>query len=224
MWLWHLLLHGSCHDQWFGRNPNHSVQWNPWYHSHYGHRNMPQYCNWTNTPITYNSSFTHCSANTDPNAHLHIRARSFRNTGQDAFLIVGYFVPTHPATIPWPLPQLILNIKLQREYAQRVRDIKHGVFTPLVLSATGGMGHEATTFYKRLAYGITLKEDKPYSSVIGWIGCRLWFSILCSAILCIRGTWSSCHHPIHGCNIALATSQGCVPLLENYFLSVYLLY
>ena len=41
----------------------------------------------------------------------------------------------------------------KREYAQRVREVEHGVFTPLVLSTTGGMGREATTFYKRSADG-----------------------------------------------------------------------
>ena len=39
-------------------------------------------------PLT-NESFTHSSANTDPNACLDIRARSFRSTGQDAFF--GWF-------------------------------------------------------------------------------------------------------------------------------------
>ena len=34
----------------------------------------------------------------------------------------------------------------KKEYAQRVREVEHGVFTPLVLSATGGMGREAATF------------------------------------------------------------------------------
>ena len=39
----------------------------------------------------------------------------------------------------------------KREYGQRVLDVEHGALTPLVLSTTGGMGREATTFYKRLA-------------------------------------------------------------------------
>ena len=39
----------------------------------------------------------------------------------------------------------------KREYGQRIREVERGVFTPLVLSTTGGMGREVTTFYKRLA-------------------------------------------------------------------------
>ena len=30
-----------------------------------------------------------------------------------------------------------------------MHEVEHGVFTPLVLSTTGGMGREATVFYKR---------------------------------------------------------------------------
>ena len=99
----------------------------------------------------------------------------------------------------------------KREYAQRVREVEHGVFTPLVLSATGGMGREAATFYKRLADGISRKEGKEYSVVMGWIRCRLSFAILRSAILCIRGSRSSRHRQVNELNIALAASEGCIP-------------
>ena len=47
-------------------------------------------------------------------------------------------------------------------YRVRIREVEHGVFTPFVLSTTGGMGREATTFYKRLADTITQKRQHPY--------------------------------------------------------------
>ena len=40
-------------------------------------------------------------------------------------------------------------------YEQRIREVEHSSFTPLVLSATGGLAVEATTFYKRLAACLT---------------------------------------------------------------------
>ena len=64
-----------------------------------------------------------------------------------------------------------LRVNKKREYAQRVREVEHGVFTPLVLSTTGGIGREAATFYKRLADEISTKEQKQYSVVMGWIRC-----------------------------------------------------
>ena len=41
---------------------------------------------------------------------------------------------------------------------------KHERETPLVLAATGGLGVEATTFYKRLASKLSQKWDSPYST------------------------------------------------------------
>ena len=79
-------------------------------------------------------------------------------------------------------------------YEQRVREVEHSSFTTLVLSATGGMANEATTFYKRLASCLALKWDYPYSSTMSWLRCRLTFSLLRSAIQCIRGARSSCGH------------------------------
>ena len=38
------------------------------------------------------------------------------------------------------------NIKW-RTYGQRVREVEHASFTPIVMSATGGLAPEATTFY-----------------------------------------------------------------------------
>jgi hypothetical protein len=80
------------------------------------------------------------------------------------------------------------------EYEQRVREIEHASFTPLVLSATGGMANEAAVFYKRLASCLATKWDRPYSSTMSWLRCRLTFSLLRSAIQCIRGARSNCGH------------------------------
>ena len=52
------------------------------------------------------------------------------------------------------------------EYGHRVRDIEHGVFTPLVFSSTGGMGCEATVFYRRLADMLTTHWGQDYSQTI----------------------------------------------------------
>ena len=37
------------------------------------------------------------------------------------------------------------TIQSERSYGQRVRDIEHAVFTPRVLSTSGGMGRETIT-------------------------------------------------------------------------------
>ena len=80
----------------------------------------------------------------------------------------------------------------KRAYEQRVREIEHSSFTPLVLSATGGLANEAITFYKMLAMCLAIKWDYPYSSTMSWLCCHMMFSLLRSAIQCIRGARSSC--------------------------------
>ena len=83
------------------------------------------------------------------------------------------------------------ELEKKRAYQQRVQDIEHSSFTPLVLSVTGGMGVEATTFYKRLAALLSQKWDSPYSKTLCWLRCRLSFSLIRSALQAIRGARSS---------------------------------
>ena len=99
----------------------------------------------------------------------------------------------------------------KREQGQRIREVECGVFTPLVLSTTGGMGREATTFYKCLADMIAQKRQHPYPVVMGWLRCPLSFASLRASIMCIRGSRSSFHHLVYGSDITLATSEGLVP-------------
>ncbi len=85
---------------------------------------------------------------------------------------------------------LLRNHKNQkkRAYDQKVRDVEHSTFTPLVMSATGGLARQAVAFYKHLASLLSSKTNKSYSQTIR---CRLSFALLRSAIQCIRGARSS---------------------------------
>ena len=95
----------------------------------------------------------------------------------------------------------------KRAYESRIREVEHSSFTPLVFSATGGMGHEANIFYKRLASLLCEKWKDPYAAVLGWIRCRLSFCLLRSAIQCIRGARSSQGHYIRSAPVALVQSE-----------------
>ena len=76
-----------------------------------------------------------------------------------------------------------------------------------MFAATGGMGHEASTFYKRLASLLSDKWKEHYAVVLGWIRCRLSFCLLRSAIQCIRGARSSEGHYITSDPIDLIQSE-----------------
>ena len=155
------------------------------------------------------------SANTDDGARVDIRARGFWNRSQDAFFDVRVFYPNASSNRSANPSSAYRKHELakKREYGQRVREVEHGVFTPIILSTTGGMGKEAATFYKRLGDLIAQKRQKPYATVMGWLRCRLSFASLRASIMCIRGSRSSLHRPIqdYGSDITLATTEGRVP-------------
>ena len=96
----------------------------------------------------------------------------------------------------------------KRAYEQRVREVEHSSFTPLVLAATGGLGNEASSFYRRLASLLSQKWDTPYSTTQCWLRCRLAFSLLRSSIQAIRGARSSLGHAVRSpCAVDLITSE-----------------
>ena len=76
-------------------------------------------------------------------------------------------------------------------------------FILLVLSATGGMANEATTFFKRLA---SLLAEKWDSLTLCWLRCRLSFSLLRSTIQAIRSCTGHAAAP-HITAIDLITSE-----------------
>ena len=78
----------------------------------------------------------------------------------------------------------------KREYSERVKEVERGVFTPLVLSTTGGMARECMVFFKRVADAIAEKRKLHYSQVMGWFRCRTSFALIRSAIMVIRDSRS----------------------------------
>jgi len=100
----------------------------------------------------------------------------------------------------------------KRTYESRIREVEHSTFTPLVFSATKGMAHEATIFYKRLSNLLSEKWKEPYASVLGWARCHLSFCLLQSAIQRIRGSVETgSGQPGH----ILSRSSGSDPLHET---------
>ena len=93
-------------------------------------------------------SFRLASPNTDDGARLDVRASGFWNTRQDAFFDVRVFHPNAPSNSSRSLSAAYKKHEdeKKRTYGQRILEIEHSVFTPLILSASGGMGREAQTF------------------------------------------------------------------------------
>ena len=75
--------------------------------------------------------------------------------------------------------------------------MEHESFTPLVFSAVSRMGTAATVMYKRLASLLADKHAPSYSKTMSWIRCLLNFSLMRSAIRCIRGACSTSSRACH---------------------------
>ena len=115
------------------------------------------------------------SANTQDGARSDIVASGFwGGTFERAFFDVRVFNPFAPSTATYHQHE---NMK-KRQYEQRIREIEHASFTPLVFSITGGLGLAATVFYKCLASLLSEKWRQSYSVTMGWLHCRLSFSLL----------------------------------------------
>ena len=76
----------------------------------------------------------------------------------------------------------------EREYPERIRNVEHADFNPLVFTTAGGMGPQYHLVVKRLATAISDRRDIANSVVAGWLRCRLSFALLRTTLLCVRGT------------------------------------
>ena len=96
-------------------------------------------------------SLSHHSANTEDGARLDVAVYGFwGGRYEKAFVDVRVFNPSAQSNCHVPLSSIyrMYEQEKRRQYDQRVCEIEHATFTPLVLSTTGGMGRAATTFYK----------------------------------------------------------------------------
>ncbi len=148
-------------------------------------------------PMT-GESLSHRTANIEDQSRLDIAVCGFwGGRFEKAFFDVRVFNPSAQSNQQASLTSTYRRHELEkkRQYEQRIREVEHSTFTPLVLSSTGGMGRAATTFYKRLSSMLSERRDVPYSTMIRWVRCRLSFALLRASIMAIRGARSSRHRP-----------------------------
>ena len=64
--------------------------------------------------------------------------------------------------------------------------VEYGMFTPLVISATGRMGRESSKFYLELSELISEKKGSSYSIVATWMQQKVIFALIKSIGMCLR--------------------------------------
>ncbi len=111
---------------------------------------------------TNGEEFTGLSANAQDGARLDIAANGvWGGRFERTYFDVRVFNP-HAFSNRHPNCYRKHEMEKKRKYEQRIREVEHSSFTPLVMSATGGMANQATVFYKRLASSLAQKWYQPY--------------------------------------------------------------
>ena len=100
-------------------------------------------------PLT-GEQFSYRSANVEDEARLDVVAEGFWDHRQKPFFDVKVFNPLATTYSSTSLSQCYSRAELEkrRMYEERIREIEHGSFTPLVFSCSGGMGPLVTIVYK----------------------------------------------------------------------------
>ena len=150
-------------------------------------------------PLT-GESFSLRSTNIEDEAKVDIKAQELWNKrGSSTFFDVRVFNPYAPSNNKSTAAACyrMHEMEERRKYKRRVLDVEHGSFTPLVFSMSGGWGPSATVAFRRLASLISNKVSQPYSATLGFIA----FSLIDSAVMCLRGARSQIHNPSRDLNL-----------------------
>ena len=129
------------------------------------------------------------SANHQDMARLDVSARGFWGPMEKAFFDVRIFHPNADSNRSKTLPQLFAShdTEKKRTYNQRIIDVEHATFTPLVFSTSGGESLECLRYHKRLATLLQIKRGESYSESITYVRRRTRFCILRTTLVAIRG-------------------------------------
>ena len=152
------------------------------------------------------------TANKSSEARLDISARSVWITGQKAFLDVRVFNPLAGRYGSSNISKAyeINEKEKKRSYNERVQQIEQGTFTPLVFSATGGMGRECDRFYKRLCELLAEKRKEPIQQLTQWVRRKLSHSLMKLVGMCLRGSrkiWNNEEFLVNSLSTSSSTSE-----------------
>jgi len=146
-------------------------------------------------PVSSPETFSLSTANTQDGARLDIVMNgSWGGRSERRYVdirVFNLYAPSNVSSLPAAFKRHE-NVK-RRAYGQRIREVEHASFTPIVLAAIGGLA-QATIFFKCLVSLLATKWNDEDCKVMGWLRCVLSFSLLRSAIACISGAHSSTGH------------------------------
>ena len=129
-------------------------------------------------------------SNVSEEARLGIKTMGFWQRYEMAFFDVRVFNPFAKSNQNQKLSTVFEKNEKEnkRTYNQRVIQVEHGSFTPLLFSAHGGCGYETQHFITTLTEKIATKRDMPSSVIANYVRKKISFSLVKSLVNCIRGT------------------------------------
>ena len=121
-----------------------------------------------------------------------VGARGFWRPAQNAFFDVRLTNLNAQSQAHLSTEQIFAKHETEKKrmYNDRIMNVEHGTFTPLVFSLNGIMSPECARYHKYLAQKIAAKSEQRYSSVITLIRTKLSFLILRACLMCVRGSRS----------------------------------
>ena len=122
------------------------------------------------------------------NAKPDVRARGFWREGQNAYFDVRITNTNSPSQCHLTTEKILAKHEKEkkRHYNNRIMNVEHGTFTPLVFTVNGGMSKECLTFHKFVAEKIANKTGCRYDKVLSFIKCKLSFLILRASLMCVK--------------------------------------
>ncbi len=144
--------------------------------------------------------------NVEDSARLDVSCRSFWAPLQKSMFDVRVTHPNAPSYRNKPIEKILEEHENQKKsaYQERVQNIEHASFTPLVFATNGAMGEEATRYHAVLAEKLSIKTNCTYPEAISFIRKRLSFTILKTALIALHGKRKKIKHspaPLHEIDI-----------------------
>ena len=168
------------------------------------------------TPVN-GRTFSHSSTTTDANARVDIVAGGvWGGRFERAFFDVCVFnaFAQSNATKPLATNYDFHEHRKMAKYAERIREVEHSSFVPLVFSSSGGCGPITLKCVKRLAFLLAKKRKINYADAINWLRRRIAFSLLRASSQCLRGARSKLHSPQRPSDTSIAATNA-ITLLHN---------
>jgi hypothetical protein len=135
-------------------------------------------------------AFDYKTANKEADARSDIKCCGFWSNKRQAFFdvkVVSPFARSYVKMSPAALFRMAERAKI-REYRERILEVEHGDFNPLVFTCAGGIAPQCHLVLKRLSEQLSKKQNIQQSVVSGWLRCRLSFALLRTTLLCVRAT------------------------------------